>query len=100
MLTVDKAIKEINLELDNLSIKDLKNLRDLIDSNIFWKEEEECKEKYINAIKNILKELHVIVDECGLGCKTAFTIGEDDYSNEYDIDMRWDDLKDYIEDWL
>lgn len=89
------------MDLNSMEIKELENLKSLIDAHIEMKKKEERKKEYDRAVRSILDEITVIIDECGMGRKIAMTIEEDDYPGvENDIEIDWDDLQNYLEDYL
>ena len=94
-------MEEINLFLNSMNMEELETLKSLIDSRIEMKKEEERKELYDKTVSNILDEITVIIDECGMGNKIAMTIAKGDYSGvENNVNMDWDDLLDYLEDYF
>ncbi len=94
-------MEKINLFLNSMTMEELKTLKSAIDSRIEAKKKEERKEKYDKAVKNILNEITVIIDECFMGNKIAMNIKKDDYPGvENDIDLDWNDLQYYLENHL
>jgi len=89
------------MDLNSMEIKELENLKSLIDAHIEMKKKGERKEKYAKAVRNILSEITVIITECYMGNITAMTIEEGEFLGlENNISISWNDLQNYLNDLL